>query len=344
MKIGLGPYGMQAPPESGFSHVQLYREMLEQIEVAEELGYDSVWLTEHHFLPDGYLPALLACAAGMATRTSRIKIGLGVILLPLYDPIHLAEEAAVVDLLSEGRLIFGIAPGYRPEEFAGFRTPREKRGARMEEIMNILIRAWTQERFSFEGKFYSYTDMTVTPKPVQKPHPPIWIGASIKAGVRRVARYGLPLLASPRHRLEELEAHYAMYQDFCDTFGTQGPLRPVMRDVYVAETTAQAEAEAREHVVYIHREWYGAWSQWRPLTTDQGKRVVDKSEVQFEEIRGRFIIGDPDSVSQEIERYRQKLGMDYLIVRMQFPGLAHDKALRSMRLFAKEVMPRFADH
>jgi len=343
MKIGLGPYGMQAPPGCGFTHEQLYREMLEQLEVAEDLGYDSVWLTEHHFLDDGYLPALLACAAGVATRTRRIKIGTGVVLLPLYDPIHIAEEAAVVDLLSSGRLIFGIAPGYRPEEFAGFRTPREKRGARMEEAMNVLIQAWSQERFSFEGKFYSYTDMKVTPKPVQKPHPPIWIGASIKEGIRRAAKYGVPLLASPRHRLGEMEAHYRLYQEYLGKFGTQCDLRPVMRDVYVAETTKQAEEEAREHVVYIHREWYGAWSAWRPITTDTGKRVENKEEVQFDEVRGRFIIGDPNTVSREIAEYQKAFGMNYLIARMQFPGLAHEKAIKSMRLFAQEIMPRFAD-
>ncbi len=343
MKIGLGPYGMQAPSGCGFSHEQLYREMLEQVEVAEELGYDSVWLTEHHFLDDGYLPSLLVCAAGIATRTYRIKIGTGVVLLPLYDPIQVAEETAVVDLLSGGRLIFGIAPGYRPEEFAGFRRERAGRGAQMEEGMNVLIQAWSQESFSFAGKYHTYTDMKVTPKPVQKPHPPIWIGASVKEGIRRVAKYGLPLLASPRHHLRELQDHYRMYREYLAKFQTQCDLVPVMRDVYVAETTKQAEDEARDHVLYIHREWYGAWAQWRAFTTDEGKRVEDKEEVQFEQIRGRFIIGDPDTVSREIEQHRKAIGMNYLIARMQFPGLDHHKALKSMRLFAREVMPRFLD-
>ena len=342
MKFGLGPYGMHAPPGCGFSHEQLYREMLAQVEEAEALGYDSVWLTEHHFLDDGYLPALLACAAGIATRTSRVKIGTGAILLPLYDPIHVAEEAAVVDLLSGGRLILGIAPGYRPEEFAGFRQPREYRGARMEECMNVLVRAWSQESFSFEGKYYTYRDMKVTPKPVQRPHPPIWIGASIKEGIRRAARYGVPLVASPRHRLAELQEHYAMYRDYQAKLHTSCDLVPVMRDVYVSETTKKAEDEARPHVLYIHREWYGAWAQWRAYTTDVDKRVAAKDEVQFEEVRGRFIIGDPDKVSAEIEEYRKAIGVNYLIVRMQFPGLAHDKALQSTRLFAREVMPRFS--
>src|SRR5690606_25028066 len=147
MQIGIGPWGMQVPVGSGFTHEQVYRETLEQVELAEELGFDSAWLTEHHFLPCGYLPKLLPAAAALAARTRRIRIGTGVLLLPLYDPIHVAEETAVVDLLSGGRLIFGIAPGYRPEEFAGFHQVRERRGARMEEAMQILIRAWTEERF-----------------------------------------------------------------------------------------------------------------------------------------------------------------------------------------------------
>jgi alkanesulfonate monooxygenase SsuD/methylene tetrahydromethanopterin reductase-like flavin-dependent oxidoreductase (luciferase family) len=265
-----------------------------------------------------------------------------VVLLPLYDPIQVAEQGAVVDLLSGGRLILGIAPGYRPEEFAGFRQPREFRGARMEECMNVILRAWSQERFSFEGKYYAYKDMQVTPKPVQKPHPPVWIGASIKQGIRRAAKYGVPLLASPRHRLAELREHFAAYRDYASGFQTHCDLVPVMRDVYVAETTRRAEEEARQHILYIHREWYGAWAQWRAYTTDAERRVEGKDEVQFEEVRGRFIIGDPDKVSREIEEYRRALGMNYLIARMQFPGLEHEKALRSTRLFAREVMPRFS--
>ena len=340
MQVGIGPWGMQVPVASGFTHEQVYRETLEQVELAEALGFDSAWLTEHHFLPCGYLPKLLTAAAAMAARTTRIRIGTGVTLLPLYDPIHVAEETTVVDLVSGGRLIFGIAPGYRPEEFAGFGQQRERRGARMEEAMQVLIRAWTEDRFSHAGEFYRYDDMSVTPKPVQKPHPPIWIGASRREGVRRAARHGVPLLASPRHRIEELAEHYRMYREACEAFGTSCDEVPIMRDVFVGETTAQAEAEARDHVVYIHREWYGAWSEHRAITTDRGKRVEDKNEVLFEEVRGRFIIGDPESVLREILRYRDELGMTHLIARMQYPGLPHDAAVRSMKLFASEVMPQ----
>ncbi len=341
MRFGVGPYTMQLPPGSSKTHADLYREMLNQIKKAEDLGFESAWLAEHHFLPDGICPSLLITASAMAARTSRMNIVTGMYLLPLHRPVQSAEDAAVVDNISGGRLIFGVAAGYRPEEFAGHGEDRSGREKRMEEELEIMIKAWTTESFSFSGKHYQLKDLSVTPKPFQKPHPPIWFGASTKGGFRRAAKWGSALVASPRHHVNELKEHYRVYRDFLREYGKQASEVPVIREVFVAETTAKAEAEARDGVMYLHAGMYGKWAKVRPLRDDKGELVKDPSEVTFESHRERFIIGDPDHCIREIQKYQSGIGMDHLVCWMQFPGIDPRKTEKSMRLFVKEVMPHF---
>jgi len=341
MKFGLGPFSMQAPPGSGKSHADLYREMLEQVAVAEEIGFDSAWLVEHHFMEDGMCPSLLVTAAAMAARTSRLIIGTSMYLLPLHRPVQTAEDVAVLDNIAAGRFIFGVATGYRPEEYAGYQEQRAGREKRMEEELDIIIKGWTTERFSFSGQYYHLEDLSITPKPHQKPHPPIWIGASTRGGARRAAQWASAMVASPRHHLNELKQHYQWYRQQLQRFNKTPMATPVIREVYVAETNAKAEEEARDGIMYIHGGMYGKWANVRPLRDDAGRIVENPATVTFESHRERFIIGDPDHCIREIERYQRELDMDYLICWMHYPGADHQKTLRAMRLFAKEVMPHF---
>ena len=343
MRFGLGPFSMQSPPGSGLSYAQLYREMLEQVVIAEEIGFDSAWLVEHHFMDDGLCPSLLVTAAAMAARTSTLTIGTSMYLLPLHRPVQTAEDVAVLDNIAEGRFIFGVATGYRPEEYAGYQEQRTGREARMEEQLDLMLKCWTTDGFSFAGQHYQVSDLTVEPKPHQKPHPPIWIGASTPGGVRRAAQWASALVASPRHHLNEIKEHYRLYRRQLERFGKTPAAVPVIREVYVAETTAQAETEARDGIMYIHGGMYGKWSNVRPLKDDSGQVVEDPASVTFESHRERFIIGDPDHCIREIETYQRELGMDYLICWMHYPGADHAKTVRAMRLFAKEVMPHFRD-
>jgi len=165
MKFGLGPFSMQAPPGSRKTHAELYREMLEQVVVAEEIGFDSAWLVEHHFMEDGMCPSLLVTASAMAARTSKLTIGTSMYLLPLHRPVQTAEDVAVLDNIAEGRFIFGCATGYRPEEYAGYQEQRSGREQRMEEELDIITKGWTTERFSFSGQYYHVEDLSITPKP-----------------------------------------------------------------------------------------------------------------------------------------------------------------------------------
>ncbi len=343
MRFGIGPFSMQAPAGSPPNHGVLYKEMLEQVELAEEIGFDSAWLVEHHFMEDGMCPSLLVTAAAMAARTSSIKIGTSMYLLPLHRPIQTAEDVAVLDHISQGRFIFGVATGYRPEEYAGYEEKRQGREQRMEEQLDILIKSWTTTGFSLAGKYYNVENLNVTPKPFQKPHPPIWVGASTPGGVRRAAEWGTALVASPRHHVNELTEHFRLYHNQLECFKKSALITPVIREVYVAETTAQAEEEARNGIMYIHGGMYGKWANVRPLRDDAGNVVTTPETVTFDTHRERFIIGDPDHCIREIEMYQRKIGMDYLICWMHYPGADHGKSLRAMRLFSKEVMPHFTN-
>ena len=341
MRFGL-LYSLQSRPDKPATQAQIYREMLDQIVLGEELGFHSAWLVEHHFLADGICPSSLVVAAAMASRTRHMTIGTSMYLLPLHRPVQSAEDVAVLDHLSNGRFILGVAAGYRPEEFAGLGEERAGRERRMEEQLDIMIKAWTTESFSYKGRYYQIPEISVTPKPVQKPHPPIWIGASTRSGVRRAARWADALVASPRHHIDELKQHFAIYGEYLQQFGKHASCTPVIREVYCAPTTAQAEEEARDGVMYIHGGMYGKWAGVRPLRDDHGALVKDPATVTFESHRERFIIGSPDHCVREIQRYQRGLGMDHLMCWMQFPGVDADKTAASMRLFAREVMPNIS--
>ena len=188
---------------------ELYRETLDQAAYAEELGFSSIWLSEHHFSEEGYLPSLMAMLGALAQRTARARLGTAVLLAPLHHPLRLAEDLAVVDQLSGGRLDVGLAPGYKPDEFAVLGVPKGERGARTDETIEILQLAWRGEPFSYAGRHFRFDDVVVAPPPVQPPGPPIWVGGSSLAAARRAARYGLCFMPDSGAALDVYDAYRA---------------------------------------------------------------------------------------------------------------------------------------
>jgi alkanesulfonate monooxygenase SsuD/methylene tetrahydromethanopterin reductase-like flavin-dependent oxidoreductase (luciferase family) len=319
--------------------------MLRCLPAAEELGYSSAFCVSHHVQPDGLCPSPLVALAGAAAVTERMRIGTTVLLVPLYAPVKLAEDVAVLDNLCNGRFVFGVAPGYVAEEFAAHGVPRQERHARFEEALDLMQLAWTQDRFSFSGRHYTVQPETqVTPKPVQSPHPPIWYGVSGPKSLRRAVRRRATLVASPRHGLAELKQHYAIYDEEAVGAGFDVPERPVIREVFVADSQERAETLAAPAVNYLFRELYGAKSATgeRVLLTDAGEPVTSKDMVDFDHFKSRYIIGSPESVRREVERYERELGATELICWMHLPGLPGDVVMESVELFAREVMPAFA--
>ena len=169
---------------------RLYRDILDQIAWGENNGFEDVWLSEHHFIEDGYLPSILPMAAAIAGRTTRIRIASGVLLMPFYNPIRLAEDIATVDVISGGRFELGVGIGFKLEEFDGFAVPSKQRGARTDQSLDIVRRALAGETITFKSEFFEFRNVKVTPEPIQKPHPPIWLGGFTPAALRRAVRFG----------------------------------------------------------------------------------------------------------------------------------------------------------
>ena len=342
MKFGL-LFAHQVPPESGIESHETYRDMLRCLPRAEALGYASAFQASHHVQRDGFCPSPLVAMAGAAAVTERMRIGTAVLLVPLYAPLKLAEDVAVIDNLSGGRFVLGVAPGYVSQEFTAHGVPREERVGRFEEALELMTRAWSGEPFSFEGRHYRVPKGRVTPLPAQRPHPPIWYGVSAAGSLRRAVARRCVQIMSPRHGLAELQAHYAPYEAAASAAGWTIPERPIIRQVFIAESMEKAEARAAPAVDYLYRELYGAASAAgdRVLRRDDGSVIDDPAEVAFAAFKDRYIIGDPEFAVRRIRDYQTAVDPSEMICWMHMPGIAGADALASMELFAREVMPHF---
>jgi alkanesulfonate monooxygenase SsuD/methylene tetrahydromethanopterin reductase-like flavin-dependent oxidoreductase (luciferase family) len=346
-------YFFQAAP--GQRHDEIIRGELEQIVWSEELGFDEIWLTEHHFINYGLSvdPATLAAAA--ASRTQRIRIGLAAAILPFHHPLRLAEQMALVDIISNGRLDVGVGRGNRPMEFRGYRVPQEESRDRFDEAVEILRRAWTEERFSYDGRFFKVPEVSVIPKPVQRPHPPLYQVCVSKDGIENTALRGWPMLNSVLFGpVDQLIANRDIYVDTLKKAGRGADEIKsllarwgVSRQIYVAETDARALAEAKDAELWYQESFRRfvvpdrieeAHPSLQPAFRAMAERL---SQVTWDNLVAETLaFGSPDTVARHIEVMRD-MGVGQVMCWMNFGGLAQDKVRRSMELFAHEVMPRF---
>lgn len=338
MKFGVGYYTMQSPPHKPRSYKELYAEMLEEVAMADQMGFDSAWLSEHHFLGDGYCPSLLLTAAAIAAKTKKIRIGTGVLLLPLHDPVRVAEDAAVVDLISGGRLILGIGLGYRQEEFDGFGRSLKQRRGRMEEGIEILTKSWADEAFSLDGNYYKLENVNVTPKPVQKPIP-IWVGAFTEPAIRRAARIGAPLYIPAIGVIPIVKYLFDMHADLLKEYGRNPDdfEKPLVREMYISDMKADdAWEKIKEDVTYTAK----GYASWGSMVDREGNLLSDPDDpILYDIARDQSIIGTPEECIEAIKQYKDELPIDNLICRFKFPGISHEEAMRSMRLFVEQVLP-----
>lgn len=318
---------------------QVCQDVIEQVVLADELGFESAFISEHHLVDNGYFPSVMPFCAALATRTSRIKLGTAVVLLPLHHPLNVAEDAAVVDNISQGRFILGLGIGYRQEEFDAFGVPLRQRGVRFEEGVPLVRRLLSEENVTHEGRFWNLKDVTMTPRPVQQPSPPVWIAAKAEIPVRRAARLADEWFGDPVTPFSVLKQRMAAYRDELKKVGRrfEDLKNPLFKEGFVGDTTEQAWEDSKDGVLYNYKEYLN----WGHLQDDEGREVWDFDEA-METLRRRFIIGSPEDVVRECERYAQEIGTRHLIFRMQFPGIPHEKVMRSIRLLGEEVMPHFA--
>lgn len=315
-----------------------YREFLAEALLGEALGFDSVWLEEHHGIRDHYWPSPLVGLAGIATRTERILFGTDILVMPFYHPVRVAEDAAMLDVMSRGRFILGAAIGYKPDEFALYQVPLEKRGARFAEAIQLIKSLWTEEEVNFEGTHYQVHGLKIEPRPNRRP--PIWLGGWGDLSLERAAKLADAWLPGPTADLSKLLHAQSLYCENLRSLGMDPASRPkpLTREVVIAGTDAAAREMAEKCLMISYRDEYGGGTWKHPLIGAEDAAPVD----QFDTLsRERFLVGSPETIIRQVKRFQKALGMDHLICRLYFPGMPHDFIMNEIRLLAKEVMPAF---
>ena len=344
MKFGL-TFGLVQVPGMPLTYEQSVADLVSGARDAEELGYDAVHMVEHHFQPDGYNPSPLITLAAAAAVTERVALGTNILLVPLYNPMKLAEDVAVLDNLSHGRLVLGVAPGYVEEEFAGLMVPYEERFKRFEEALDLMQLAWKGEPFSFSGRFFEVPETRLSPAPVQAGGPPLWYGVSGPAAAApgRPAGRGAGHLAAAHDRRgarAPAPVRGALRRVRRPPRGAPGDARGVRR-----RDARGGQRIAAPAVTHLFKELYGKRSAKgeRALTSDTGEVVSDHEQVDFANFKQRYIIGTPDDANEAVAQLRDELGTTELHCWMHMPGIAGEDAMRSARLFAREVIPAFPE-
>jgi alkanesulfonate monooxygenase SsuD/methylene tetrahydromethanopterin reductase-like flavin-dependent oxidoreductase (luciferase family) len=331
VKLGLG-LSVQHRPED--DQAARFAEHLEQVRLARAVGFTSVWASQHYlaqpfsyFQPIPTLSRVAAEAEGMA-------LGTGVLLLPLHHPLDVAEQLATLDVLCGGRLVVGLGLGYRDAENLALGQDPRRRVRRFEEGLGLLERLWTGEPVTWEGPEFTLRDVQISLRPRQRPRPPLWLAANSDAGVRRAARLGDAWLMNPHVSLATLERQLGLFRETRRALGRPPAAEiPLIKECYVAADAATALGEARPYLEAKYQA-YRRWEQDRALPGDE------QWSPAFEELaRDRFLVGDPARVRDEIARYRERLGVTTLIVRVQWPGMEQARVLRSLRLLGEAVLP-----
>jgi alkanesulfonate monooxygenase SsuD/methylene tetrahydromethanopterin reductase-like flavin-dependent oxidoreductase (luciferase family) len=337
----------QLPCAAGFTEHQRYRDIIAQIELGDSLGFDTAWLGELHFsrafsiLAD---PLMVLTAA--AQRTTRIRLGTAVTLLPLHHPVKIAEEAAITDILSDGRLEFGVGRGAFPLYYVGFDVPQEESRERFEEALDFILAAWKSEHFSFEGKYFRAHDLNVVPRPVQSPHPPVRVAANSPETFPFAGRRGLPIFAAPLiNPPERLKAGLQAYRETLPA-GARSDTALAF-SVHVASSRAQARQDTETGLLRFLRE---AGERLRPVgqsdirSFEAFRQVLARIErVRYEDIDSEMaVFGDPDYCVERVRTLQREYGMDEFICYFNQGGIMdHAMVRQSMTRFANEVMPHF---
>ena len=340
----------QLPQADGQDVPSRYRDTIAQIVEADRLGFDLAWLAEMHFVREfSVLPSPLVLAAAAAAQTTRIRLGTGVALIPLVQPIRAAEDAATLDIISGGRLEYGIGRGSIAEHFNGFGVPIGERAARFDEAIEVMLQAWSDEPVNFHGRFFDYDNVKVVPKPVQRPHPPIRLAANSDESFERAIAEGWPVFASPITAFhEDLDRRYAQYWEArTEREGARPPATDVglALPVHVAETSEQARDEARASVAsYMN---VIASTGLRTLASRGGdpnnlpplmqRNRPSNLERLLDEV---CVIGSVKEVTEKLAALRERYGVGHFLTWCNTGGLIpHDQVVRSMTLIMERVAP-----
>ncbi len=340
---------VEFPYAGGLSDQEAFARSFALVDEAEKLGVDSVWLPEYHFSPVSVLSSPMTVAAAIASRTQRVRIGMGVICLPLGNPLRFAEDAATLDHISQGRLDFGVGRGTFPDHHDAFNSPYPESRGRFEEYLEIILKAWTKGEFSFEGEHYNCHTLSVTPKPFQKPHPPISIGVTSAETFPIVGRMGYPIIVNPSRAfaLRDLAPHMEEYRRAWQEAGHDGKGSIGLRvPVYVAETAEEAYNEPLESTsssiqrlgerVAGSASRQGTTGNWR----EQAAQIMSMDYDDW--LRDKVVYGTPESVVERLQQLSEELGLSKVIYEINFGRLIpYEYQLKCLRLLNERVVGHF---
>jgi alkanesulfonate monooxygenase SsuD/methylene tetrahydromethanopterin reductase-like flavin-dependent oxidoreductase (luciferase family) len=336
---------------AGQDEAESFADGFDLVDAAEAWGLDAVWLAELHFAPGrSVLAAPLTIASAIAGRTTHLKIGTAVQVLPLADPLRLAEETATIDQISRGRLIFGVGRSGFARSYQAYGVPYAESRARFAESLEVIRRAWTEETFSYQGQFYRYDNVYLTPKPFQRPHPPIRIAANSPDTFPAIGNQGDALFVAVRlGTLSELAPNIAAYRDAYQAAGHPGRGPIFLRiPVYVADTLDAALTEPEHSIMQFYRR---LGEQLEESAAGPGVRAIENragrgrrlQEISYDDVRrDKIVVGTPEMVIDRLQQLRDELGIDGILAELNCGGLIpHARVRHALELLCKDVMPSF---
>ena len=323
------------PPQSGRASAEVYADIIDHMVWAESLGFEDAYFLEHHFTGDGYIPSPLIAATAVAARTRKMSVSTNIAILPLYDPVRLAEDGAVLDVISNGRLDLGVGLGYRPEEYAGYGIDLKTRASRANEALEIIRRLWQGEKVTFHGKHFHIDGAQVTPRPVQQPNPPLWVGGFGPAAVRRAAKYGDGYIGPANKRMVD------MYREELRKVGKDPAKARVTGGLHGVPWLVVSSDPERDFNLFAPgvMYWYNAYAKWFEGTDTNFWQHVDSAD----DLKRRKLITvvTPDEAVKRIKAAIAEVPLESFVFAIAPPGLPVSKVRDNIELFAKQVMPHF---
>lgn len=344
MKFGIFML-MQSPDM--LPSTEMYANALEQARLAEELGFDYVVLAEHHFSSYGYDPNPLLLVPAIAAQTKRVRIATAVVVLPLRHPLQLAEDIAMLDVLTGGRIEIGFGTGYQQYEFERFHVPLSENRAIFEESLDVVTKALTEPSFRHEGRYFQIPETTILPRPVQLPHPPFWRATNSVETMASALRRGMNVISGgTASTTARVVNSWHAFQDAVELSGKGWPQEfIVQRGIHITDSAAAARAEVHHGVWHTRTARLLTSNQ---LPVDRGRALTPMTDLVGEEdpdfLYDDWLFGTPDTVVAKMERLARDTGMTYFNCCFSIGQIEQAKILRSMELFAEHVMPRFRDY
>ena len=318
----------------------VYERAFQRAEIMDQTGYDAVWLAEHHFSTYSVCPSIHVMGTHIAARTQRLRIGTAVSLAAFYHPLRLAEEVALLDVLSGGRVNWGAGRGFDASEFRNFGVPREESYPKFRETVEIVLKAWEAGTMTHHGEYYDFDEVEVLPKPLQQPRPPVWLAASSPDAVKWSAQNGYTIMMDPHATHEDIALKRRIYQEELEGAGhsIEGRVIPMARNIALAETQEEAEAIARNGAQFMFGSYLGkSGGATKPVEKTQDASALPEPDDEIDPVeryvKDVVIAGTPDKVFDDLQRMQEELPLEYLMC----TPLSHS----SFTLFTEKVLPRF---